>query len=193
MLSDDTKEGMSREPSGRFVLRIEPGLHAALREAAEAAGTSLNEYCARKLAAPGVSVGGPAAVVMERVAAVFGGQLVGIVVSGSWARGEARRDSDVDVLVIVGEGVALRRSLYREWDASPLEWEGRRVEVHFVHLPGEGSRATGLWAEAAMDGLVLYERGFEVSRRLAAMRHRIVSGRLVRHWSNGQAYWVEAA
>jgi hypothetical protein len=67
------------------------------------------------------------------------------------------------------------------------------VEVHFVHLPGEGSRATGLWAEAAMDGLVLYERGFEVSRRLAAMRHRIVSGRLVRHWSNGQAYWVEAA
>ena len=36
--------------SGRFVLRIDPGLHGALRKAARAAGVSLNEYCARKLA-----------------------------------------------------------------------------------------------------------------------------------------------
>lgn len=175
------------------MLRIEPGLHAALRAAAEAAGTSLNEYCARKLAAPGVSVGGPAGLVMERLASVFGGELVGIVVFGSWTRGEPRPDSDVDLLVIVEDGVALRRSLYREWDASPLVWEGRRVELHFVHLPGEEARPSGLWAEAAVDGWVLYERGFEVSRWLVAVRRRIASGGMVRQWSHGQPYWVEAA
>jgi len=42
---------------GRFLLRISPGLHAALREAATAQGLSLNDYCARKLAAPASSSG----------------------------------------------------------------------------------------------------------------------------------------
>ena len=32
-------------PSGRFLLRIEPGLHALLRDEAERRGMSLNEYC----------------------------------------------------------------------------------------------------------------------------------------------------
>ena len=53
--------GRSRA-SGRFVLRIEPGLHEALRNAARASGLSLNDYCARRLAAPtnGSEVGGAA-------------------------------------------------------------------------------------------------------------------------------------
>jgi hypothetical protein len=42
----------SQRPSGRFVLRISPGLHAALRAAAAEVKMSLNDYCARKLAAP---------------------------------------------------------------------------------------------------------------------------------------------
>jgi hypothetical protein len=103
--------------SGRFVLRIDPGLHASLRRAAEAAGTSLNEYCARKLAAPGLNVSGPASVVMERAASEFGRNLVGILVFGSWARGEVRAGSDADVLVILGEAVPLRRLLYLEWES----------------------------------------------------------------------------
>jgi predicted nucleotidyltransferase len=179
--------------SGRFVLRIEPGLHAALRSAAEDAGLSLNEYCARKLAARGARVGEPEAAVVERSLAAFGDDLAGIVVFGSWSRGEALPGSDVDVLVIVDGRVALRRSVYLDWDRSPLLWGERRVETHIVQLPQPGTRPTGLWAEAAVDGAVLYERGYAVTRWLIEVRRRIADGHLVRRRSHGQAYWVEAA
>lgn len=189
-MSDTIRDDL---PSGRFVLRIDPRLHAALREAADASGLSLNEFCARKLAAPGVAVGGPAAKAVERGAAVAGGALVGVVAFGSWTRDELTARSDVDLLVVLDANAPLERRLYGRWDASPLRWEGHRVEPHFVHLPPAGARISGLWAEAATDGLVIFERDFSVSRRLAAIRRRIVSGELVRRRVHGQPYWVEAA
>lgn len=184
---------MTTQASGRFVLRIDPGLHAALRAAAEAAGVSLNEYCARRLAAPCSNMGGPAVEVVERAASLFGADLVGVLVFGSWSRGEVTEESDVDVLVVVGGEVRLSRALYHEWDASPLSWEGRRVEAHFASLPDQGARLTALWSEAAVDGVVLYDRALALSRRLAELRDRIASGEMVRRRVHGQPYWVEAA
>ncbi|MFC1575971.1 toxin-antitoxin system HicB family antitoxin [Gemmatimonadota bacterium] len=57
---DDTTMGVQplAPPSGRFVLRIDPGLHGALRQGARETGMSLNEFCARKLAHPGGKIGG---------------------------------------------------------------------------------------------------------------------------------------
>jgi predicted nucleotidyltransferase len=184
---------MSEQPSGKFVLRIDPGLHAALRAAAEASGSSLNEYCARKLASPGWGGDPAASAVIERAASLFGSGLVGVLVFGSWARGEATEGSDVDVLVVVGADVELSRALYRAWDTRPLTWDGRRVEAHVARLPARGARLTSLWAEAAVDGVVLYDRGLELSRRLAEVRDRIAAGELVRRRVHGQPYWVEAA
>ena len=161
-----------------------------LRRAAEETGLSLNDYCARKLAAPGVSVGGPGADVVARAAEDFGEDLVGVLVFGSWARGDAIKGSDVDLLVVVGSDVPIVRSLYRAWDEAAPGWEGRRLEVHFVHLPAAGDPTTGLWAEAALEGLVLFERGFELSRRLIDIRRRIAAGAVRRRRAHGQPYWV---
>lgn len=179
--------------SGRFVLRIEPELHAALRAAAGEAGLSLNDYCRRKLMMPGSQVSGPGTEVVSSAIAVVGGALLGVVAFGSWARGELTGRSDVDILVIVSAEVSIRRALYRAWDANPLTWGGHPVEPHFVHLPDASGRISGLWAEVAVDGAVLFERGLEVSRHLAALRRRIVEGGLVRREIHGQPYWVEAA
>lgn len=179
-----------RRPSGRFVLRISPGLHAALRRAAEEAGLSLNRYCARKLAGPGGGVVGPAADVVTRAAEQFGGDLVGVLAFGSWARGDMTEESDVDLLVVVDEGLPIVRSQYRPWDADPLEWGGRAVEVHIVHPPESAEAPTGLWAEAALEGLILFERGLELSRRLIEVRRRIADGDLSRHETHGHPYWV---
>jgi predicted nucleotidyltransferase len=179
--------------SGRFVLRIEPEHHAALREAAEAAELSLNEYCRRRLLAPGVQVSGPALEVVGSAMDVVAGALVGVVAFGSWARAEQTAGSDVDVLLIVTEEVAIRRDLYRVWDTKPIFWGPYPVEPHFVHIPAAEARISGLWAEVAVDGVVLFERGFEVSRLLAALRRRIADGGLVRRRIHGQPYWVEAA
>jgi len=196
-MSDTKKNGAARSserPSGRFVLRIDSGLHAALKVAAEAADMSLNEHCARKLAAPGANLGSPAATaVVERAATLLGGGLVGVVVFGSWARDELAEGSDVDLLLVVEDGVTLTRELYRRWDESPVRWEERRVEPHFVHLPAGNDRVAGLWAEVAVDGIVLFERGLAVSRRLVALRRDIAAGRVVRRTVHGQPYWVEAA
>ncbi|MCC6217029.1 MAG: nucleotidyltransferase domain-containing protein [Polyangiaceae bacterium] len=175
------------------MLRIEPGLHAVLRRAARDAGLSLNELCARRLAAPaGALEAGPAPSLVQRAAAVHGDDLVGVVVFGSWARGEATIESDVDVLVVLDERRPLVRALYRRWDADPLTWEGRSIEPHLVHLPGEGTVGT-IWAEAAVDGIVLFERNLRVSRELARVRRAIVAGRLVRRTLHGQPYWAEVA
>lgn len=186
--------GQGGRPSGRFVLRIDPGLHAALRAAARKAGVSLNDYCARKLALPAAAcVADPAAAVVARAVSLFGDDLAGVVVFGSWARGELAEGSDVDVLVVVELRVAIRRALYRAWDADPLSWDSRRVEPHIVRLPEPGTRVSALWAEAAVDGVVLFDPDLSVSRHLVEIRRRVVAGEIVRRRANGQPYWVEAA
>lgn len=181
--------------SGRFVLRIRPGVHAALRKAAADAGTSLNDYCARRLVLPvgSSSAYEGAASVVERAATLFGERLLGVAAFGSWARGELSEASDVDVLVVVENDVALTRSLYRTWDESPIRWGSQTVEPHFVHLPPPDATVAGLWGEVAIDGVVLFERGMRLSARLVRVRHDIVSGRIVRKLVHGQPYWAEVA
>lgn len=182
--------GLDELPSGRFLLRIEPGLHAALRRAADRAGLSLNEYCARKLAGGGVGIGDPGWQAVERAGAVVEGRLAGVAVYGSWARGEPTETSDVDILVVVDPSTPISRGLYRRWDEEPVRWEGRRVEPHFVHLPPRGQGPTGTWAEVALDGIVLFDRDLVLSRRLVEFRKLILNGSMARREIHGQPYWV---
>jgi hypothetical protein len=185
----------TEKASGRFLLRIDAELHAALRRTAREVGLSLNDYCARTLAAPPGSAAGvrPAADVVRRAAALFGGRLVGVAVYGSWARGDDEASSDVDVLVVVDRDVRLTRELYRRWDETPIAWDGRPVEPHLVHCPEAGDPPSGLWAEVAIDGLILFERGVQLSRALIRVRRDVLAGRLVRRVVHGQPYWAEAS
>jgi hypothetical protein len=182
---------MEAESSGRFLIRIDPGLHSALRAAAREADLSLNEYCARKLALPAGSSAGAGVEAVQRASSLFGNGLIGVVVFGSWARGQEADTSDVDILIIVHDSVTIGRRLYHSWDETPLGWAGHSVEPHFVHLPPPDARISGMWAEVATDGIVLFERGLLVSKRLVAIRQEIADGRLVRRRVHGQPYWVE--
>jgi predicted nucleotidyltransferase len=191
-MNDTTPSGYGLEelPSGRFLLRIDPNLHSALRAAADQAGLSLNEYCARKLGSGGVGLADPGWQAVERAAAVLGGALMGVAVYGSWARGEPMENSDVDVLVVVDPSTPITRGLYRRWDEEPVRWEERSVEPHFVHLPSPGQLPTGTWAEVALDGIVLFDRNLVLSRRLVELRKRILDGSMERREIHGQPYWV---
>ncbi|MCY4660175.1 MAG: toxin-antitoxin system HicB family antitoxin [Acidobacteria bacterium] len=186
-LPDSTK-------SGRFLLRLPPPLHAMLEAAARDAGLSLNEYCVRRLATggPGALVEEPAAEVVARAARVAGDALIAVVLHGSLARREATAASDADVLVVVESSLALNRSVYRDWDSRPVTWGGRRVDAHFAHPPADLA-PNGLWAEAALDGIVLFERGRRLSAHLGRVRRAIADGRLVRRVVHGQPYWTAAA
>lgn len=182
-----------KPPSGRFVLRIDPALHARLREEARTEQTSLNELCARKLALPGSAPAGPTEAAVTRAVTVVGDALVGVVAFGSWARREMRDQSDVDVLLVVEDRQDIHRQMYRCWDESSVFWNGHPVEPHFVHLPPPGRRMSGLWAEVAVDGVVLFERDLRVSSRLVEFRREIASGRVSRRRVHGQPYWVGVA
>ena len=124
---------------------------------------TLHQFCVRRLALPPVALEGDsdAAELVRRALAIFGAQLVGVLLYGSWMRGEATDRSDVDALVVLEEGVDLTRALYRSWDAQALAWAGR----------------------------VLFEREGRVSAQLTRVRRDIVDGRLVRRMVHGQGYW----
>lgn len=189
----DLAENHAPLASGRFLLRLDPGLHAALREAARAEDVSLNEYCVRKLAAPVGSLTSSSAAVaaVRRCASFFGGDLIAVVAFGSWARGEATEGSDVDLLAVVEDGIALTRELYRRWESEPLRADDRPVDAHFAHLPDPERASPGVWGEVAIDGVVLFERDLQLSLRLADVRRLIAAGRLVRRFAQGQPYWVD--
>jgi predicted nucleotidyltransferase len=188
-----SRAGASSRPSGTFVLRLDSQLHGLLRRDAAAVGTSLNDWCGRTLSAPGGGGLAAAAEVVLPIRARLGADLLGIIVHGSFARGDLSAGSDVDVLAVLDEGVAITRKLYREWEGLVPGWEGREVDLHFVHLPEPGASVTGSWAEAAVCGIVLFDRDLAVSRRLIEIRGRIAGGELVRRMAQGQPYWVHEA
>jgi hypothetical protein len=179
----------------RVLLRLPARLHEALVRAAAAEGLSFNEHCVRRLRAPAhpQETSPLRALVLDRALAVFGKRLTGALALGSWARGEAASGSDIDVLVVLDRSLALTRDLYRAWDASPLVFEGRAIDAHFVHLPEPGAPPTAVWCEAAVDGLVWLDRDGALERRLAETRRAIADGRVVRARAHGQPYWKGAA
>jgi predicted nucleotidyltransferase len=185
----------SVSPSGRFLLRINPGLHALLRASARELGLSLNDYCARKLTLPvdAAALADDGPVVVGRAVDLYGAHLAGVVVFGSWARGEAVDGSDVDLLVVLDRRLPLTRSLYAAWDDEPATWDRRPVEVHLAHLPDRSDAPSSIWAEVALDGLVVFERGRRLSARLGNVRREIAAGRFVRRVAQGQPYWTRVA
>jgi nucleotidyltransferase-like protein len=189
-MSDITRPKLD---TARFLLRLPRGLYLRLQRVAAAQSVSLNEYCVRRLAVGGAGLAAdPSALeVVERAAVVGGDALAGVIVYGSWARGSAGPASDVDVLIVLDATRPLTRALYREWDARPVAWDGRPVDPHFVQLPPDGP-ASGVWAEAAVDGVILFESGLRLSAVLGQVRRDIVAGRLVRRVAHGQPYWVAA-
>ena len=178
-------------PSGRFLLRLPAELHAELKAQADQQGLSLNEHCVRRLSMPTVALDddSDALRLVRRAHVMFGAQLVGVLLYGSWMRGEATDRSDVDALVVLDHDVELTRALYRSWDSQPLALGGRVLDVHFSHLPGDQPVAGGVWAEAAIDARLLFERDGRVSTQLIRVRRDIVDGRLVRRMVHGQGYW----
>ena len=179
--------------SGRFVLRLDPTLHASLRETARTSGTSLNRYCASKLASPAPVLGQEATAIVHRARAILGDSLLGVVAFGSWTRGDESPSSDLDILLVAHDRVRISRGLYRKWDAEPgLSWHGHPVSPHFAHLRPDFEPVSGFWAEVALDGVVVFDPEWVVSRHLVALRRRISAGEIEQRVAGGRAYWVQS-
>lgn len=183
-----------REASGRLLLRLPPAVHAVIRVSAQRLGVSVNEFCVRRLATGGPTLGlrEPWPELVTRANGQFGPALAGVLAHGSQVRGTAHVGSDIDALIVVDPTIPLTRSLYDEWEASPLDWQGPPLDVHFVHLSNAGDPPSGLWCEAATEGVVVWERDEALTAWLLYVRQEIAEGRLVRRFAQGQPYWVAA-
>lgn len=178
-------------PSGRFVLRLPPSLHAQLRSEAKDVGISLNELCVKKLGAVPLDVPDAISDLVARAKEAFGKNLHGVIVYESWARGDATVSSDIDVMVALDPRVPLNMQLYEAWGEQEWRVDTHVLDVHFAHIPDGEELPSGLWAEIALDGRVVYESELVVTRTLATVRRRIAAGDLVRRSSHGQPYWME--
>lgn len=174
--------------SGKFVLRLDPRTHKALKNEARTRGESLNSVCQRKLRSHGGSQGNSQwNEVCERVVSEFAPR--GIVLFGSVARGEETKGSDVDFLVVLPEDQVLSRDLYRRWDQIFLK-EKRELSPQFVHLPQVSGPLGSIWLEVAIEGEILYDSNSALRSVLFKIRSQIAEGNYLRKVSHGHPYWV---
>ena len=184
-----------------FPLRIPESVYAALRKRAKAEGMSMNQFAGetlrRSLGTSASALHGPNpaptaapwAAVVSRALALFGDRLAGILLFGSVARGTESERSDIDVLIALSSDTSIDRGLYDRWDEAVGNEVDRRISVHFAALPSDPEDAGSLWFEAALDGIILWEREAEISRLLSGIRRLFLSGRVERRLIHGHPYW----
>jgi len=183
-----------QKSSGKFILRLSPELHLSLARKAKKQGLSLNKLCT-KLLEDSIQNSDhwiPLSLLNE-VQKTFGNQLLSILAFGSRARSTNTTASDLDLLIVLKSERSIERKLYFEWDEMI---EGSLIEnaelysPQFVNLPTSQKDAGSLWLEVALDGIIIYEKGSQVSQFLSKLKAEIAAGSFERKLTHGQPYWI---
>lgn len=182
--------------SGKFVLRIDPRLHAELSKRARDGGLSLNRLCSQLLS-EGLKSSEAQPLWRQEVKKVlpylkthFGNQLQALAVFGSQIQGRASSSSDLDLLIVLKSSAPIQRGLYQWWEETIPKIQSFELSPHFVNLPKHLPEAGGFWFEIALHSVVLYQKKKSLSRWLVRVKELIDSGVVQRQWSNGHPYWV---
>jgi predicted nucleotidyltransferase len=129
--------------------------------------------------------------VVDKLSAALGDRLLGVVLYGSHARGEAREDSDVDLLVIArglperryDRSIHLQRVVRGIKDAPPISVLGKTPGEFESHFPS-------LYLDIGVDGVVLYDRDGYTTGKFNHIRKIIAEIGLVRRrLDRGNMFW----
>lgn len=177
--------------SGKFVLRVTPALHKALSESASAQGLSLNQYIADQLAFKKASPS-ENELLIQQLRQLFSKKLIGVVLFGSTARGDNKSTSDLDLLIVLDDTVAITRDLYRLWSDAIENKVSSPYSPQLTHLPKNLNQVTSLWLEAALEGEIFFERDALLRRTIFKIKNKIAAGEYKRKISYGHHYWVRS-
>jgi hypothetical protein len=185
------------KPSGKFVLRLPPELHASLQNDARSQSLSLNELCRIRLSCLPNSVSGASGFGGELLAWVqaLPAPLIGLTLFGSQAKGAATAGSDTDLLLVLEAGTPLSRDLYSVWDehfkSLPSGLRSKSLTPHFAVFDPEVGSCGSLWLEISLSGILLWEKfPGRIEKHLIRIREAIADGRFRRMVSHGHPYWV---
>ena len=181
-----------KQASGKFVIRVGTELHEKLRKLSQAQGLSLNALCKdileKHLAIGTDDLCSPEWI--ELIKKTWKTELSGLVLFGSYARGDTHTESDMDLLIILKSHIHPNRNQYKLWDKIS-ENLPIILSPHFVSLPLHHQDVGGLWYEVALDGTILWEEDKKISSILREIRHKIAEGSIIRKTANGHPYWIK--
>lgn len=141
---------------------------------------------------------------MERLVkllqARLGDRLISVVVYGSVARGTARKDSDIDLLV-VAEGLPKsrmkRQQIFLEVEeglnsvVEELWSKGVHVDFSPIMLtPEEASKIRPIYLDMVEDAVVLYDKDMFFETILERLRKRLKELGAKRIWVGDKWYWM---
>lgn len=153
--------------------RVMPGLvELGLVERREAPPSALFRFVEDHVAARAVAMLADARTIVLQELKLTAGRLsvppVSVIVYGSFARGEADRSSDIDILIIrpptAGEDDPEWRAAIDEWLEGARRLAGNRVELLEVAAEEAGAKLRSkkqLWSDIQREGLLVYGQAIE--------------------------------
>jgi len=128
------------------------------------------------------------------LALLFGERFVGLALFGSWARGEAREDSDVDVFVVLRDagGMAVRSKVY-----SVIARRVRKpltlVDIRLKDLLRDDLELTPLLVNVVADAIVIHDEGDILKSFVRKGRQLIRKAGLIRYRTpDGKYGWMRS-
>lgn len=122
---------------------------------------------------------------------ILGEGFTGLMLFGSYARGEAREDSDVDILVVLKglKGMRIRSIIYKVI-VDNIGLPITLVDIDLRELAREDLEVTPLLLNILYDGIIVYDETGILARLKSKIKELVSKAKLVRYKTpNGKYGW----